>query len=216
MTVLSEGPMILEERFPVAEPGVAGVVPARNMVLGAVAGWNLGLTSDVIADLKLCATEVLTNAARHAGGIVSVTVSWTGYGRVRCEVRDRSGKHPEPNKAAKPDATNGRGLLLVEELSAMWGWEPEPQGKRVWFEIAHQVVFVDPAAELLRRLCDGLRSVDLSAPRAAPPSATANVHPLSQRFTPSSPVTPCSPVHGTTHRGGTGVRVGPARLPVPG
>ncbi|MFC1410179.1 ATP-binding protein [Streptacidiphilus sp. N1-12] len=33
------------------------------------------------------------------------------------------------------DSTRDRGLLLVDALAAEWGAEPEPGGKRVWFEV---------------------------------------------------------------------------------
>ena len=34
------------------------------------------------------------------------------------------------------DAVRGRGLALVEQLSAAWGTERDSKGMTVWFEIA--------------------------------------------------------------------------------
>lgn len=32
-------------------------------------------------------------------------------------------------------ATAGRGLQIVSDVAADWGWELEPDGKVVWFEL---------------------------------------------------------------------------------
>jgi two-component sensor histidine kinase len=53
---------------------------------------------------------------------------------VRVEVADASRAAPAPRHAAG-DATNGRGLELVEMLCDRWGWYPDGSGKRVWCEI---------------------------------------------------------------------------------
>jgi hypothetical protein len=37
-----------------------------------------------------------------------------------------------------PEASTGRGLLLVEELADAWGTDVGPQGKTVWFELTEK------------------------------------------------------------------------------
>lgn len=38
---------------------------------------------------------------------------------------------PRP-RLADDFAEDGRGLLLIEQLSTAWGWHPAPGGKVVW------------------------------------------------------------------------------------
>ncbi|MFJ1703496.1 ATP-binding protein [Kitasatospora sp. NPDC088346] len=69
---------------------------------------------------------------------------------VRVEVADASLVAPAPRHAGG-EATNGRGLELVELLCDRWGWYPDGSGKRVWCEIdpdarGHADCPTDPAA----------------------------------------------------------------------
>jgi two-component sensor histidine kinase len=84
----------------------------------------------------LLASEVVTNAVKHgpSGGLVEVGVSRAGD-RLRVAVRDETERRPvrlEP----EPTALSGRGVLLVDRLSAAWGVEPEGRTKTVWFEVS--------------------------------------------------------------------------------
>ncbi|MGW4891451.1 ATP-binding protein [Kitasatospora sp. NPDC004240] len=66
-------------------------------------------------------------------------------GPLRVEVADASQAAPAPRHAgADVDATNGRGLELVELLCDRWGWYPDGSGKRVWCEIGAEAPVVDP------------------------------------------------------------------------
>ncbi|MFD8316006.1 ATP-binding protein [Kitasatospora purpeofusca] len=68
-------------------------------------------------------------------------------GPLRVEVADASQVAPAPRHAgADVDATNGRGLELVELLCDRWGWYPDGSGKRVWCEISPDARPVDPLA----------------------------------------------------------------------
>ncbi|MFI6848786.1 ATP-binding protein [Kitasatospora sp. NBC_00085] len=85
------------------------------------------------------------------GGGVRETVT---VGPLRVEVADASQAAPAPRHAgADTDATNGRGLELVELLCDRWGWYPDGSGKRVWCEIGADARPVDP-----------LTTVDWAAP----------------------------------------------------
>jgi hypothetical protein len=42
------------------------------------------------------------------------------------------------------EGAGGRGILLVDALSARWGFEIRDRGKSVWFELAE-----DPAAPIV-------------------------------------------------------------------
>lgn len=90
----------------------------------------------------MLASEVITNALRHAEGACAVAVRWTGV-RVRVEVTDASPVRPKPGPGA-PDAEGGRGLVLVDALAADWGCAGDPAGKVVWFEAGPRAHPVQP------------------------------------------------------------------------
>lgn len=83
--------------------------------------------------LELLVSEVATNALIHGDGQVHVRVIDKGP-RIRVEVSDDSPTMPV-QRAAHADAEGGRGLALVDALSAAWGAQPQPGGKTVWFEL---------------------------------------------------------------------------------
>ncbi|MBI2711024.1 MAG: ATP-binding protein [Actinobacteria bacterium] len=104
----------------------------RALLRRLLASWRLDDRVDA-GDLELLATEVTTNAIRHAGTAATVIVRYTG-GAVRVEVGDASSALPEL-VPPPPDAEGGRGMPLVEALASAWGVTPTRHGKRVWFEI---------------------------------------------------------------------------------
>lgn len=56
--------------------------------------------------------------------------------RLRIAVADASPRTPIKPTSIGWEATGGRGILLVEALSAVWGTVPVSGGKQVWAEIA--------------------------------------------------------------------------------
>ena len=80
--------------------------------------------------------ELVTNSVVHTHSD-SVDVRATCNGEtLRVAVIDSATDPPDPRGTpAEPPAGAGRGLWLVEEMSARWGWEQLPEGKRVWFEV---------------------------------------------------------------------------------
>jgi GAF domain-containing protein/anti-sigma regulatory factor (Ser/Thr protein kinase) len=100
---------------------------ARRFVQQLLSGSAAaGLTDDV----ELVVTELVTNALIHAEPPLQVAVEVHGD-VVRVEVADGSRLAPLRSVAAE-DAMTGRGLSLVEALSAGWGVEPRGSGKVVW------------------------------------------------------------------------------------
>lgn len=88
------------------------------------AGWT------TVADaLEVVVTELATNALCHAAGPRSVLISVSLY-QVHVAVRDRSDVPPQARENA--DGEHGRGLRIVEGLSAAWGTTPTRDGKVVW------------------------------------------------------------------------------------
>lgn len=114
-------------------PSVEAVPDARRRVIRTVRGWGLPLAEDALRDVELLSSELITNAVSHTDAPCVVCVSW-GSGRLRVEVVDSSHKLPAPG-GIDLDATDGRGLFLVAALATDWGAEPDPAGKRVWFEV---------------------------------------------------------------------------------
>jgi hypothetical protein len=80
-------------------------------------------------------SELVTNALQHGEGEVELVIRIDG--RLRVEVYDQAPTMPRQLEES-PLADLGRGLMLVERLSARWGAELlDPCGKkRVWFELA--------------------------------------------------------------------------------
>jgi anti-sigma regulatory factor (Ser/Thr protein kinase) len=114
-----------------AEP--RAVWAARRQVADQLRAWGLPLDETTQYDIELLFSELITNAAKHTGAPCAVYLRWDGK-RIRVEVTDTD---PQPPTVGEPDSEDetGRGLLLVQELAAAWGVEPDPAGKRVWFEI---------------------------------------------------------------------------------
>src|SRR5213595_2707925 len=110
---------------------VDAVPQARRFAAQALADEPV----DVVDAAELIITELMTNAALHGRGPVTVRVRAAGP-RVRVEVQD-TGPGVPMIPAQSTDAMTGRGLRLVAALSAAWGVEPaDGGGKTVWAELA--------------------------------------------------------------------------------
>lgn len=91
--------------------------------------------AELVDDVRLVATELVTNAVVHArtGCTLRVGVSGSVF---RVEVEDHAGGVPDL-KAAGVSDERGRGLLLVSVLCSAWGAEATAEGgKRVWAELS--------------------------------------------------------------------------------
>lgn len=104
----------------------------RRFALGV--SRDQGFTGDVDV-LALLVSEVATNALLHGRGEVRLSVMRRA-GCLRVEVADGSDRMPV-RREATPMAEGGRGIALLDALSAAWGAQASPpQGKVVWFELA--------------------------------------------------------------------------------
>ena len=103
---------------------------ARRAIRRQLAEWGVPDSSPVV---ELLVTELVTNAMRHAHGMIRFTL-WYEEGLLRGEVEDAN---PEPPRllAIRRDDEQGRGLQLVERLSCCWGSTRTAAGKAVWFEL---------------------------------------------------------------------------------
>ncbi len=75
--------------------------------------------------------ELVTNAVRHGAPPAALTLDCAGEAGVTVRVRDAGTELPRLRQA-DPGALGGRGIALVDVLSAQWGVDPGPDGKTVW------------------------------------------------------------------------------------
>jgi anti-sigma regulatory factor (Ser/Thr protein kinase) len=114
------------------EPRPVNVRAAREFVAGALEEQGFEGDPDVVL---LLASELITNAVRHAATPFEITVD-VNDGGVRVAVIDGDVDHPPLVRHPGPEETNGRGLLLVDQLAEVWGSSRLPRGKAVWFTLA--------------------------------------------------------------------------------
>ncbi|MEU9085946.1 ATP-binding protein [Streptomyces sp. NPDC048357] len=108
----------------VADPVAASVPQVRARVRAALDGWRVPCgAADV---LLLAVSELVGNVVRHAGaGRMRVGVA-VGGGWLRLEVADRGAglpRLPAPRAEIDPDSEDGRGLLIVQLMTAELGGE---------------------------------------------------------------------------------------------
>ena len=107
-----------------------GVRVARRFVRSIVDGV---LDEEQLATAELLTSELVTNAVLHGRGEPVLAVDVDAH-RVRVAVHDDTSTAPVVRDLG-PLAASGRGMQLVETLSARWGVDPGADGKDVWFEI---------------------------------------------------------------------------------
>lgn len=114
-----------------AHPTSAGA--ARRFVRDVLHQWSASAREEPVL---LCTDELVTNAIVHVHSEIEVVVRLDSGGDViRVEVHDQS-ERPPLRRMPRVDADGGRGLQLVDAVSARWGVETEPPGgKSVWFEV---------------------------------------------------------------------------------
>ncbi len=102
---------------------------ARQMVTEVMGGRG-GQGED---DIRLVVSELVANAVRYARTWVHVSII-VSAGMVLVEVSDDGDGYPAP-RPLSPQAVYGRGLALVEALSAGWGVRADGQRKTVWCRV---------------------------------------------------------------------------------
>ncbi|MFE7582219.1 ATP-binding protein [Streptomyces gardneri] len=109
------------------------VKAARDFATRTLKTWGLEDTGDI----RLVVSELATNALTHGsdaehGFLVRLAPSADG---IRLEVHDSRDPHRPLSELSSldPTAETGRGLVIVDGLSALWGVDPrQPRGKIVW------------------------------------------------------------------------------------
>jgi serine phosphatase RsbU (regulator of sigma subunit)/anti-sigma regulatory factor (Ser/Thr protein kinase) len=111
-----------------AEP--RSVALARELAREQLTVWEL---ADLADTTELLVSELVTNALRHGDGEIRFRLLRDRT--LVCEVWDAALAQPRRRRARATDE-GGRGLQLVQLLSAAWGSRRTPQGKTVWCELA--------------------------------------------------------------------------------
>lgn len=111
---------------------------ADSTTVGAARQWVSAAAAELgVAQLDwpltLLASELATNAVLHAHTGYTLHLATVASG-VRLEIRDLSPRLVR-QRLYSPEATTGRGMLLVEAMSRAWGVQQRPTGKTVWVEL---------------------------------------------------------------------------------
>lgn len=111
-----------------ASPGAP--YQARCCVRRALDSWGIG--GEVVETAALVASELVANAAKatavtsESGGQILLTLCYARQA-LRIEVTDGS-PSPPVRSEVPPDAESGRGLLIVDALTAEWSYSFLPAG----------------------------------------------------------------------------------------
>jgi hypothetical protein len=120
--------------------------------------WGL---TDLLPAGQLIISELCANVVVHAGTPLTVVLI-RSQTALHIVVRDRVGTPPTLGPpATDPTRVSGRGLHLVQQLSAGWGCCPTAEGKAVW------AMLLAPAA--VARTAQPASSTQAAAPTAPAP-----------------------------------------------
>jgi anti-sigma regulatory factor (Ser/Thr protein kinase) len=113
------------------------VQTARFYVRTTLSYQNLGGYAE---DAEMVTSELVSNAVMHAAAQsfgLDLLLLVDDSGAVAVVVTDPC-PLPPVKCAPAAGAEHGRGLLLVEALSARWGWSPQDPGKSVFAILARK------------------------------------------------------------------------------
>ena len=114
-------------------------VPCARLHARSIA-LEWGLPADQRDAVELIVSELVTNGIKASEGLASPVIRlWLGSDgqRILVQVWDGRDELPEHSDAG-PDSDSGRGLMIVDALSADWGAYREADGKVVWALVARQ------------------------------------------------------------------------------
>jgi anti-sigma regulatory factor (Ser/Thr protein kinase) len=111
-----------------------GAVPCARLHTRLVAAeWNLDRLSDTA---ELLVAELVTNAVRASAQMParpSIKLRLRSDGAWLLVLVTDANPLPPIRKDAAPSDESGRGLMLVQQLSAQWGWTSYEDEKTCWF-----------------------------------------------------------------------------------
>ncbi|HVT64301.1 MAG TPA: ATP-binding protein [Mycobacteriales bacterium] len=132
---------------------------ARRFVSETAESWGLG---DLAWPLVQIVSELASNAIIHAGTGFVVRLVHDGES-TRIEVLDGSVRRAQPRRY-ELDATTGRGLRLVHNLSREWGALGSSKGKTVWAVVDSGSLLDTDAEDLAESFLGALDGDDVAEP----------------------------------------------------
>jgi anti-sigma regulatory factor (Ser/Thr protein kinase) len=120
------------------EPEQVGM--ARRLVRAALEYRGFGYHAD---DAEIITSELVTNAIQHAyadsiGDKISVILMRVWHKEAVAIIVSDSSPVPPVKHTTMASSAQGRGLQVVEALSAYWAWHPEDGGKAVYAILAKE------------------------------------------------------------------------------
>jgi len=106
---------------------------ARHAAVGFLR--DAGVAPDVVAVAELLTSELVSNAAGHAGAARVAVCAEVDAEGVRIGVRDLAPDAVVACLPPSPERIGGRGLFLVDRLARRWGIDRGDRTKTVWFEL---------------------------------------------------------------------------------
>ena len=140
---------------------------ARGFVTFAVGCHvDTARSEDICSCVSEMASNVLLHTSESTGGF-TVRVCIDQHGCVRLEVHDhdQDAVAVSARSSLDDEATEGRGMFIVEHLSDDWGVEKSPTGKLVWSQ------FSATTADEPHDVCDAASSGTPSIGRPRTPVA---------------------------------------------
>ncbi len=109
---------------------------ARFYVRAALAYHSLSGYAD---DAEAVTSELIANAVTNAPApVVTLGLTWLEVSRALAIVVTDPSPLPPVKRTPGKDNEHGRGLHIVEALSARWGWQPRDPGKAVYAILTQQ------------------------------------------------------------------------------
>jgi hypothetical protein len=191
-------------------PEPVSVSHARRFLHETVDIWSLQAVGD---DAAVVLSELATNAVIHARTDFTVRLSPSGQQALRLSVTDGSAEMPR--RVTDRHATSGRGLELIDALSADWGATRNGvEGKAVWAVLSphHLHPLGAPRPELpgRRPLSPGQSLGELSGgghPSAGTYRRPGDAHAVTFRECPAAALAHQHWLGGKVHGGGQAARM---------
>jgi anti-sigma regulatory factor (Ser/Thr protein kinase) len=112
--------------------GVVAPTAARRAMRSVLMGWGYR-DPDWLDEAELIVSELVSNAVRHGGGCIELSMQSHDH-QVVTRAADGSSVVPRRRYHLGPDA-GGLGLKIIEAYGAGWGAEDYQGGKRVWVRL---------------------------------------------------------------------------------